>query len=200
MKTIDGKIEQTLRDHSEWSGSADALWGRISNQLQPEPAKSRWRRKPVWIGTAAAATVFLAFLLQAMYNPLPPDVPEVTDLARMKTFSMSMVAEPEAYPGGEDVELTLHTSPAIASEPEVAIRLFVWKQIDLEEILAGEMLINEEEIRGRDSLWVQSPSEAGLYRLVVEGTFTDDGERIFVFAERTIFIKGEKSDEKLEDN
>ncbi len=197
MKTLDDKIEQTLKDHSKWSGSEDALWGRIATQLQPGPTKLHWRRKPMWIG-AAAATVLLAFMLHSMYSPLPPNVPEMTDLSRMQPFSLSMLVGPEVYRAGEDIELTLYSSPYDALEPEHAIRVLVWKQVDLEETLACEILLGAEEVRGQDSLWIQGPSEEGLYRLVVEGTFTHDGERIRLYAEKTILIEGEKSDETFE--
>jgi len=200
LKNLDDRIEQTLREHSQWTGSAEDLWSRISSQLQREPAKKPWRPKPVWLG-AAAATLFLAFMLQTMFNPSAPDVPELTDRPRMQTFSISMVAEePEVYLGGEDIELALQNYSADTLDPELAPRLLVWKLDDLEEILIDELLIEEEKIRGKHSLWVRSPSEAGLYRLVVEGSFTHDGQRSHVFAEKTILIKGEKSDAELQEN
>lgn len=200
MKTFDQKIEQTLQENSEWSGSADALWGKISSQLQPETTKRPWKRKPFLFG--AAATVVLAFMLHTMFTPvpLPPSTLEPTEMLRMQTFGIAMLPEPEVYHPGEQVELAFGAHPPSEWAENQELRLAIWKEVKEEQILAGERMVHEEEILGQSFLSVQSPVEPGLYRLVLEGTFMHEGQTTAVFAEKTILVEGEKSDENIEND
>jgi hypothetical protein len=202
MKTFEEKIEEALRENSEWSGSADALWGKISSQIKSRPLRDSFRRRSLWAGAAAAATFFLAFMLHTMLGPppLPPEVPEGMELARMQTFSAIMLAEPEVYYPGDQVELTLSTYPSSDWDEGHDLRLIIWKTMEAEQILAGEVSLLDEQMKGQESVWVQSPMEPGLYRFVVEGTFVDGDQRLSVFAEKTILVEGERSDEKLEND
>ena len=63
---LDERIREALRANSQWPGSPDELWQRISSQLQPKPKRSR---QPLWLGTAAAAVLGLVFVFQAVWNP-----------------------------------------------------------------------------------------------------------------------------------
>lgn len=200
MKTFEEKIEQTLQENSEWSGSADALWGKISSQLQPETAKRPWKRKPFLFG--AAATVVLAFMLHTMFTPvpLPPSTLEPTEMLRMQTFSIAMLPEPEVYHPGEQVKLAFGAYPPSEWAENQELRLAIWKEVKEEQILAGERMVHEEEILGQSSLSVQIPVEPGLYRLVLEGTFIHEGQTTAVLAEKTILVEGKKSDEIIEND
>lgn len=200
MKTFDETIEQTLRQNSEWSGSADELWSKVSSQMQAEPEKRIWTRKPFLFGAATAATVFLAFMLHTMITSVPPDVPQVEEIAPFQTFRIMMLEEPEIYLPGEPVELVLSSYPMTETEPSQSPRLFIWRQGDEEEMLAGEVLLDEEKISGQSSLVITSPVDPGLYRLVVEGSFTAGEQRFTVFAEKTILVEGEISNENDEKN
>lgn len=203
MTTLDEKIEQTLQKNSEWSGSADALWGTISNQLQqPRTTKHPWKHRPLWFGAAAAATVFLAFMLHSMFTPstLPPALPEPQEMARMQTFSVAMLPEPEVYRQGEQVELAFDTYLASEWEQDQMLRLVIWTEVEGEQIPTGELPIRKEDILGQHSLSIESPDEPGLYRLMLEGLFVHEGQRMAVFAEKTILVEGEISNENVENH
>ena len=203
MKTFDERIEDALLENSEWSGSPDMLWGKISSQIKAEPQRASFRRRPLWFGVGAAATIFLAFMLHTMLSSpaLPPSVPEAAELARMQNFSAVMLLpEPEVYDPGEQVELTLTFYPVSAGDQDLGLHLVIWKEIEAEQIVADELFLPDERVQGQDSILVQSPMEPGLYRLVVEGNFVDGDQRMFIFSEKTIRVEGERADEKLKND
>ena len=202
MTTLDDKIEQALQENSEWCGSADALWGKISSQLQPESTKLPWKRRPLWFSVAAAATVLLAFMLHTMFTPAPlhPTIPEPTEMPRMQTFSIAMLPEPEVYHPGAQVELAFDTYLAHEWDHDQVPHLIIWKEVGMEQILTNELPVREEQIIGQHSLSVESPDEPGLYRFVLEGTFLYEGQRTAVFAEKTILVEGEISNENFENH
>ncbi|HBG00296.1 MAG TPA: hypothetical protein DDW87_01805 [Firmicutes bacterium] len=196
MTTFEEKIEQTLREKSQWPGSSDDLWQRVSSQLKPE--KPRWIQRRVWFGVAAAATVFLVFMVHTMLTPLPPEItdPELTERPRIQSFSMPMPSEKvRTVLPGEKVQIALDRYPASEWDQEQLPRLTIWKDVDSEQILQAERLLREDEILGQSFLVVRSPTEPGVYRFVVEGTFTLVGEHTVVFAEETIRVEGEKQNE-----
>ena len=81
---LDERIREALRANSQWPGSPDELWQRISSQLQPKPKRSR---QPLWLGTAAAAVLVLVFVFQAVWNPQPPPLPEAEEAVPMRMLT-----------------------------------------------------------------------------------------------------------------
>jgi hypothetical protein len=202
MKTFEEKIQETLLENSEWSGSSDALWSKISGQLQSEKIKVHKKQRNVWFGAAVAATVFLAFMLRTMFvsTPLPPPAPEAPDVLRMQTFSVAKLPEPEVFSPGQEVELAFDTYLPSEWSLEQSVYLAIWKNTGEEETLTEERLIQEGEILGTSSLPVQAPTEPGLYRLLLEGTFVYEGRPQAVFGEKIIRIEGETTHEPAEND
>lgn len=199
MKTFDEQIKQTLKDNSQWPGSADDLWKSISSQLESE--KPSRRPKPIWFGAAAAATIFLAFLLQTTLPTVPPAVPEVFEAPQLRTFTMSMmVEEPLVVRSEEEVELTLNIYPALDSDLEEKLLLATWEETEFGEVLVEERQLSPDDILGHDAILVKAPQAAGSYRLVLDGVFRDQGEFMVVFAEEKVHVEGENLNEEIENH
>ncbi|MDI9423021.1 MAG: hypothetical protein QM451_12450 [Bacillota bacterium] len=195
MQRFDEQITETLRAKSEWPGSADALWGRISSDL--DQPRSKWRRKRLWVGMATAATIFLAFMIHTMLTPLPPDPPDpqFSRLASPEAFSLFMVPEEiQTVLPGEEVQIALGSYFTPEGDDDRDLRLVIWRSLHSEEVLVEERLLEEDEILGQSVLWVVSPTEPGLYRFVVEGTLLTEGERMTLAAEQTIRVEGKEED------
>ena len=138
------KDEQTLRQNSEWLVQLTNCGAKYQSDAS-RAEKRIWTRKPFLFGAATAATVFLAFMLHTMITSVPPDVPQVEEIAPFQTFRIMMLEEPEIYLPGEPVELVLSSYPMTETEPSQSPRLFIWRQGDEEEMLAGEVLLDEKK-------------------------------------------------------
>lgn len=187
MEAFDEKIAQVLKENSEWPGSADELWGKVATRLQPERKKRLWPRKPLWFG-AAAATVLLAIMLHNLSTPLPPAEPELTEMPQLRSFSVSMLAEPLVYRPGEQVEVALHTYPEAESLRSPGLRLVIWKEVEGEQVVVSETILEDDDILVQPSLMVRTPTEPGIYRFVVEGLWEGE-EFTTVFGDVTIRVE-----------
>lgn len=182
---LDEQIRKTLRENSQWPGSPDALWEKVSTELQ----KPKRARVPVWLGSAAAAIVALAFLLHTVWNPVPPPVPEVGEPIQMKAFlAVPDSLDPKTVQVGEEFELLVDVSPA-ASMEQISPLLQIWKQNEEGDLLADKRGLRGEELRS-GMLMVEAPGEPGSYRLVVRGTFEDHGQWYSASAEQILVVAG----------
>lgn len=188
--TLDERIRKALRANSKWQGSPEELWGRISSQLNKEAKRSR---QPLWLGTAAAAVVLLALLLHTVWNPLPPQPPEVEQAAPMRMLSSALPElEPRVVRAGGEIQLALDIHLA-GGVPETQPQLEIWKEDGQESALVSELDLSGVELLRDGFLTITAPSEPGSYRLVVRGTVKEQNELYGIYAEETIVIeaKGE---------
>ncbi|MFY9359973.1 MAG: hypothetical protein WBM05_04625 [Limnochordia bacterium] len=182
---LDERIREALRANSQWPGSPDELWQRISSQLQPKPKRSR---QPLWLGTAAAAVLVLVFVFQAVWNPQPPPLPEAEEAVPMRMLTAVLPPSgPQLVQPGEVVELTLdaHLSSQGAPAPP---RLEIWQEGDAEEVLVMERGLSGGELVETRLLTVQAPEEPGSYRLVVRGTVEEQGQLLEIYGEKSIVV------------
>ncbi|NLL47492.1 MAG: hypothetical protein GX249_02815 [Firmicutes bacterium] len=202
MKEFDEQIEKVLREKSEWPGSPDVLWEKVASQINGESRRNPVRRRSLWIGASAAATMFLAFMLRTMLFPpvLPPVVPENLEMMRMQTFSAVMLPEPEIHHPGEPVELILTTYPIDGVGEDQGLRLLIWQETESGPVLVEEVSLLDEEVHEQDSILIQSPLAPGLYSLVVEGNYAHGDKQISVFGEKTILLEGERTNDEREKN
>ena len=196
--TFDQQIKKTLEKNSEWPGSSDQLWERISTQL--EQKKRPWHKQPFWLGTAVAAILLLALMVQSIRSPLPPETPTPEMLSRMQSFSTIMLSvEPRSVNVGEQLELPLDIYLTEESEPEHA-QLLIWKTSDTEDLLVSELLLDGSELFVQGSLDVDAPTEPGTYRLVVQGLTHQEGQAYAIYAEETIRVEGKNDHEQTPNN
>ncbi len=184
--TLDERIKQALRKNSQWEGSAEALWAQIASQLEEKPKP---KRQPLWLGTAAAAVLVMALVLQAVWSPHPPEpqLPQADKSAELRLFSTALPPIPrEAVPGGGTVELVLevHLTPAGTPSPP---QLEIWQEgtepaLVIQEELDGAQLLRE------GVLIVQAPSEPGSYRLVVHGSVPGEGQLYAIYGEKLVEV------------
>lgn len=182
--TFDEQIKKTLRENSEWLGSPQELWDKIAKEL--EPKKRWWQRPPLWLGSAAAAVVLL-FLLQGVWNPLPPTVPENQEPIQMKTFT-ALIAAPEPEQAAPGAELELPVDIYLTPTHEGTLSLIMVKQEAEGETIVQELSLDGTQLLAEQVLKVQAPLELGTYRLTVQGTFQAEGQLYSAWAEKIIEV------------
>lgn len=185
--TFDERIKKTLTDHSQWNGSSDTLWDKISVQLQEKPQRIR---QPLWLGSAVAALLVLAFALQNIWLPATPPPPLEEAPPELRMFSAALpTPEFRVVQAGANLELPLTVWPAQEGEKEEHPRLEVWLQGD-PSTLVLEMELEQETLLGTESVTVRAPEEPGTYLLVVTGTVLEDAQIKRITAEETIIVDG----------
>lgn len=191
--TFDEKIQHALSQNSQWTGSPDALWERISPQL---PSKTPWwKRKPLWAGTLAAAVILLVLFTQ---NKLPPTNIEIKQEPPMMRSFMA-VDEPLALmeaAAGEVINISVKLRTIMEKDaPSPHIHLFtIGPDGDQETILKTE-LDNFENFKwlgeegAQISVSVQAPTQPGLYYLSVEGVVERNGESFVLTGESSFLVR-----------
>lgn len=189
--TFDEQIKKTLKENSQWPGSSEQLWDKVSSQL--EPRKRLWLRPPFWFGTAVAAMLLVAVLVKTVFSPLPPTLPEVEEMPRMQTFSAVMLpVEPISVQAEAELGLALDIYLVAEEEPEYA-QLLVWQIDELEETLHTKIDLEADYLLEQGSLTVEVPRNAGTYRLVVQGVVQDQNQLYGIYAEQIIIVEGNEN-------
>lgn len=184
--TFDEQVKNTLEEHSQWPGSADELWGKISSQLDNE--KRAWQKRPFWLGTAVAALLFVALFAQTVLSPLPSETPEVQDLSKMQTFSAVMfVEELQSVQAKEEIEIDLDIFLAVEEQSEYAT-LVIWRLGENDQNVMAEHVLDATELLTQRKLIIEAPEESGTYRLVVEGVAREEEQIYQIYGEKTILV------------
>lgn len=189
--TLDQRIKQVLEAKSEWPGSEGQLWDRVSSQLKYK--RPWWQRQNLWLGGAAAAIVILAFMVQTVLSPMPPELPEPQLLRSMPALFFEDIAleQPLVLPAGAPVQLMLEFYP-LSGDPSLgAPTLQVWAR----DADGMEALVKETPLTTRKDtslLAVVTPENPGSYRLVVQGMFQEGTEYYGIYAEQQIELYQEE--------
>lgn len=189
--TLDERIKQVLEVKSEWPGSKGQLWDRISTQLNHK--RPWWQRQNLWLGAAAAAIVMLAFMVQTVLSPMPPELPEPQLLRSMPAlFSEEITLEQAlALPVGAPVELVLEVYPLMDVPSLGAPTLQVWAiGVDGMEALVEETTLAID--KDTSLLTVLAPANPGLYRLIIQGMLQEGTEYYGIYAEQQIELYQEE--------
>lgn len=189
--TLDERIKQVLEAKSEWPGSEGQLWDRVSAQLNYK--SPWWQRQNLWLGGAAAAIVILAFVVQTVLSPMPPELPESQLLRTMPALFFEDIAleQPLVLPAGAPVELLLEFYP-LKDDPSLgAPTLQVWAM----DVDGMEALVEETPLtihKDTSLLAVITPKNPGSYRLVVQGMLQEGTEYYGIYAEQQIELYQEE--------
>lgn len=185
----DERISEALRTNSQWQGSPDALWAKVSEQLRREPRRSR---QPLWLGTAAAAVLILALFAQSLWKPQPPPLPDVEEPVPLRMFSVPVpLPEPQIVQGGAELKLVLTMEPGAAGEEEGPI-LEIWPEKEGASPAILELTARGAQLLQDGYLMVRAPEEPGSYLMVVRGTVRDRDQLYNIYAEERITVEAEK--------
>lgn len=189
--TFDEQIKEALDKNSEWKGSPDVLWAKISPKLKKK--KAWWQGQTLWLGTAVAATLFLAIMIQTQLAPLPPEPPEPAAFRMQPMAKFMVLEEPLQAQPGETLELSLDVYAVDETEPVITPLLRIWRQApDQEDVLDSEIMVKPQDFLLSHLMTIQVPNKAGSYRLEIEGSFWNAGQLYAIYAEQKIIVQAEK--------